>query len=221
MTRKMNALSLPAKRLFDLAVAGFGLLILAPVIVALGLTVRIKMGPPVIFRMQRPGKRCRPFILYKFRTMNDARSPEGELLPDGDRLTALGKFLRRWSLDELPQLWNVLRGEMSLVGPRPLLMEYLELYTPEQNRRHDVKPGITGWAQINGRNAIAWDEKLALDVWYVDHWNLLLDLRILLITIKKLFRPEGISAPSHATMPRLLAAAPVDNKPRMGKGKTA
>jgi lipopolysaccharide/colanic/teichoic acid biosynthesis glycosyltransferase len=190
------------KRGLDVAVSAMLLVTLAPVLLLVALLIRWNMGRAILFRHRRPGFHGRPFTLYKFRTMNDARGHDGHLLPDGQRLTALGKILRRASVDELPQLWNVLRGEMSLVGPRPLITEYLDYYTPEQARRHDVPPGITGWAQVNGRNAISWEEKFALDVWYVDHWSLRLDLRILLMTIWKVIRREGISAASCATMPR-------------------
>jgi len=159
------------------------------------------MGSPVLFRQVRPGLHRKPFVMYKFRTMRDLRDTEGRLLPDEMRLTRVGHILRATSLDELPELFNVLKGEMSLVGPRPLLMEYLELYTPEQARRHEVKPGITGWAQVNGRNAITWEEKFKLDVWYVDNWSLGLDLKILALTLIKVLKREGISADGHATMP--------------------
>jgi lipopolysaccharide/colanic/teichoic acid biosynthesis glycosyltransferase len=160
------------------------------------------MGRPVLFRQARPGLHGKPFVMYKFRTMRDLRDAEGNLLPDEARLTPFGRWLRTTSLDELPELVNVLRGEMSLVGPRPLLMEYLERYTPEQARRHEVKPGITGWAQIHGRNNLSWEERLRLDVWYVDHWSLWLDLKILWRTLWMVLRREGISAQGHATMPR-------------------
>ncbi|RAR27439.1 sugar transferase [Pseudomonas sp. MDMC224] len=163
--------------------------------------VRRNLGSPIFFTQMRPGLGGKPFVMYKFRTMSDARDSEGKLLPDDQRLTRFGKFLRSTSLDELPELWNVIKGEMSLVGPRPLLMKYLELYTPEQARRHEVKPGITGWAQVNGRNALTWEEKFKLDVWYVDNWTLTLDLRILWLTILKVVRRDGISAAGHATMP--------------------
>jgi len=163
--------------------------------------VLLTMGRPVLFRQQRPGLRGKPFTLYKFRTMRDARTASGELLPDDLRLTTFGKWLRSTSLDELPELFNVLKGEMSLVGPRPLLMEYLPRYSPEQARRHEVKPGITGWAQVNGRNALTWEEKFRMDVWYVDHWNLWLDMKIVLLTIWKVLKREGISAEGSATMP--------------------
>ncbi len=182
-----------------------GLLILtifSPVIVILSILVRIKLGSPIIFKQVRPGLNGCPFQMYKFRTMTDERDANGDLLPDAVRLTSFGRFLRSTSLDELPELWNVLKGEMSLVGPRPLLMEYLPRYTTEQARRHKVRPGITGWAQINGRNAIGWDEKFKLDVWYVDNQSLWLDLKILLLTVKKVFVREGISAEGEATMPK-------------------
>ena len=187
------------KRLFDLGTAGLGLLILSPLLLALAILVRIKHGPPVLFRQQRPGYKGIPFQVSKFRTMNDARGADGLLLPDAERLTPLGRFLRATSLDELPELANVLRGEMSLVGPRPLLMQYLERYSPEQMRRHDALPGVTGWAQINGRNALTWEEKFRLDVWYLDHWSFWLDIRILLLTFWKALTREGISQPGHAT----------------------
>jgi len=171
------------KRLFDLAVSALLLLLLSPVLLLLAVLIRLSMGSPVLFRQVRPGFQGRPFSVVKFRTMNHARDAAGELLSDRDRLTPLGRFLRRLSLDELPQLWNVLRGEMSLVGPRPLLMEYLDRYTPEQARRHDVRPGITGWAQVHGRNNLLFSRRLELDVWYVDHQSLALDARILLMTL--------------------------------------
>jgi sugar transferase EpsL len=165
----------------------------------LAIFVRIKHGRPVIFRQERPGYKGHSFFLYKFRSMSDARATDGSLLPDVERLTPFGKFLRASSLDELPELINVLRGEMSLVGPRPLLIKYLSLYTPDQIRRHDVLPGLTGWAQINGRNALAWEDRFRLDVWYVDHWSFWLDIRILLRTFWKALTREGISQPGHAT----------------------
>lgn len=193
--------SLWIKRLIDFFVAFIGLIILSPLLILIALLVRVNMGAPVLFRQVRPGLHSRPFILYKFRTMRDLRDDEGRLLPDEMRLTRLGRILRSTSLDELPELFNVLKGEMSLVGPRPLLMEYLNRYTPEQARRHEVKPGITGWAQVNGRNAITWEEKFKLDVWYVDNWNLGLDLKILGMTFIKVLKREGISAGGHATMP--------------------
>jgi lipopolysaccharide/colanic/teichoic acid biosynthesis glycosyltransferase len=190
------------KRLFDIFVAAVAVILLSPVIAAVALLVRIKLGKPVLFRQVRPGLHGQPFRLLKFRTMVDTVDSNGSPLPDAERLTAFGQFLRRWSLDELPELYNVLRGEMSLVGPRPLLMEYLLLYTAEQARRHDVRPGLTGWAQVNGRNAISWDEKFAFDLWYVDHASLSLDLKILWLTIRNVFTRHGISAEGEATMPR-------------------
>jgi lipopolysaccharide/colanic/teichoic acid biosynthesis glycosyltransferase len=190
------------KRLFDLIAASLGLLVLALPLLALAWQVRRKLGSPVLFTQVRPGLHGKPFRMVKFRTMTDARDASGALLPDAQRLTPFGRFLRASSLDELPELWNVLRGEMSLVGPRPLLMEYLPLYSPEQARRHEVRPGITGWAQVNGRNAIRWADKFALDIWYVDHRSLWLDVRILWLTIRKVLVRDGISAAGEATMPR-------------------
>ena len=190
------------KRLFDVVVAALTLLLLALPLVALASLVQRKLGSPVLFTQVRPGLHGKPFRMVKFRTMTDARDASGALLPDAQRLTPFGRFLRSSSLDELPELWNVLHGEMSLVGPRPLLMEYLPLYTPEQARRHEVRPGITGWAQVNGRNAISWADKFALDVWYVDHRSLWLDVRILWLTVRKVLVRDGISAAGEATMPR-------------------
>ncbi|QEY23636.1 sugar transferase [Neisseria animalis] len=189
------------KRLFDIIVSATALLLLAPLMLILACLIYQKLGSPVLFVQERPGKGGRPFKMYKFRSMRDAFDADGTPLPDGERLTAFGKKLRAASLDELPELWNVLKGDMSLVGPRPLLTAYLPLYSRFQARRHEVKPGITGWAQVNGRNAISWDEKFALDVWYVDNRSLLLDLKILLLTVKKVFAREGISATGEATMP--------------------
>ena len=180
------------KRLLDLALALPALVLLAPVIAVTALVVARRLGSPVLFRQQRPGFRGRPFTVFKFRTMTDARDAGGNLLPDIERLTPTGRFLRRTSLDELPQLWNVIRGDLSLVGPRPLLMDYLPNYTPEQARRHDVLPGITGWAQIHGRNALAFGARLELDVWYVDHWSLRLDLTILARTLGYVLRSRGV-----------------------------
>ena len=192
------------KRALDVTVSIVTLIILSPVMLVVGMLVRWQMGRPVVFRQQRPGYREVPFNALKFRSMTDQRDERGRLLPDTDRITRLGAFLRRSSLDELPQFWNVLRGDMSLVGPRPLLMQYLERYSPEQARRHLVPPGITGWTQINGRNDLAWEQKLALDVWYVDHWSLALDLRILTITVWKVLTGEGIAAEGSATMPEFM-----------------
>jgi lipopolysaccharide/colanic/teichoic acid biosynthesis glycosyltransferase len=190
------------KRLMDISGAMAGLLLLAPVIVLLSLLVRIKLGSPVLFRQTRPGRGGEAFQMAKFRTMTDSRDANGELLPDADRLTGFGQFLRSSSLDELPELWNVLKGDMSLVGPRPLLMEYLPLYSKRQARRHEVRPGVTGWAQINGRNSLSWDEKFELDVWYVENQTIWLDIKILLLTMWKVIRRDGISYGEEATMPR-------------------
>jgi sugar transferase EpsL len=189
-----------SKRLFDLVTTTIGLIIILPLMLVLSLLVWIFLGTPILFRQPRPGYKGQPFITYKFRTMTNHTGPDGKLLPDAERLPPFGRFLRSTSLDDLPQVFNVLRGEMSLVGPRPLLMQYLERYSPEQRRRHDVLPGITGWAQINGRNALDWDEKFRLDVWYVDHWSFWLDLKILFLTPWKVFTREGISQPGHVTV---------------------
>jgi len=199
-----------AKRMMDVVLSGTGLVALSPVIGTIALLVRWKLGKPVLFRQLRPGYKGKPFYLIKFRTMRDAFDAQGNLLPDAERMTSFGSFLRSTSLDELPELWNVLKGEMSLVGPRPLLMEYLPLYTPEQARRHDVKPGITGWVQVNGRNALSWEEKFKLDVWYVDNQSLWLDIRILLLTLKKVLLREGISAQGEATMPKFTGTPPAE-----------
>jgi len=197
-----NQRRLGAKRVFDVLVT----LVTAPVwgvvLAVVALVIRVLDGGPVLFRQTRPGYRGRPFDLVKFRSMSVERDPSGELLPDRDRITPTGAFLRKTSLDELPELLNVLKGEMSLVGPRPLLMEYLDRYTPEQRRRHDVPPGITGWAQVHGRNALSWDEKFALDIWYVDNHSLAVDLEILVMTVGQVLKREGISAEGHATMPK-------------------
>jgi len=190
------------KRRLDLVLSALGLLALALPLLLLIWQVRRKLGSPVFFRQVRPGLRGQPFQMVKFRTMTDARGPDGQLLPDSVRLTPFGRWLRATSLDELPELWNVLKGDMSLVGPRPLLMEYLPLYTPEQARRHEVRPGITGWAQVNGRNAIGWEDKFKLDLWYVDHRSLWLDIKILWLTVKKVLLRDGISAQGEATMPK-------------------
>jgi sugar transferase EpsL len=187
------------KRTLDLVLTAGALLPLSPLIAALALLVRTRLGTPVLFRQQRPGVNGRPFTLFKFRTMTDGCDVQGHLLPDVERLTPFGRFLRSTSLDELPELWNVLRGDMSLVGPRPLLMQYLDRYTPEQARRHEVRPGITGWAQVNGRNTLTWEQKFALDVWYVDHVSLALDVKIIALTISKIIKREGISEPGQAT----------------------
>lgn len=196
------------KRAFDVAVAGGALVTLSPVMLAIGVAIARDMGAPIIFRQKRPGKNGKLFNIWKFRTMRDATGPDGEPLPDAERITALGEFLRRSSLDELPELVNVLKGDMSLVGPRPLLPEYLPLYNETQARRHEVRPGITGLAQVNGRNAMSWEEKFEHDVWYVDHHNLAMDLNILVKTVMAVLRKEGISAEGHATMPRFTGSKP-------------
>ena len=188
-----------SKRIFDLIAVTLGLIVLSPFILLTALLVRLFLGTPILFRQQRPGYKGRPFFIYKFRTMTDASDSAGNLLPDAQRLPRLGHFLRALSLDELPELFNILRGEMSLVGPRPLLMEYLERYSPEQMRRHDAYPGLTGWAQIHGRNAITWPDKFRLDVWYVDNWSFWLDIKIILMTLWKVVKREGISQPGQAT----------------------
>ncbi len=189
-----------AKRAFDLAVTIPAIVVLAPLLAIIALLVRVRLGKPVLFVQPRPGRGGRSFWLMKFRTMTDARGADGELLPDEQRMTPFGRFLRSSSLDELPELWNVLRGDMSLVGPRPLLERYLPLYSPEQARRHAVRPGITGWAQVNGRNRAGWEDRFAMDVWYVDHATLPLDLRILLMTVVKVLRRDDINADGCATM---------------------
>jgi sugar transferase EpsL len=188
------------KRLFDLALTVPALIVLAPLLAVVALVARFKLGSPVLFCQERPGLGERVFLMRKFRSMTDARDANGELLPDAERLTAFGKFLRSTSLDELPELLNVLRGDMSLVGPRPLLVRYLDRYTPEQRRRHEVRPGLTGWAQANGRNALSWEDKFALDIWYVDNLGFWLDVKILLMTVAKMVHREGISQPGQATM---------------------
>jgi sugar transferase EpsL len=188
------------KRVFDFIVSLIALIILSPIILITALLIRLKIGSRVVFKQQRPGTNGNPFYVYKFRSMTDERDAKGELLSDDIRLTSFGKVLRKLSLDELPQLWNVLKGDMSFVGPRPLLMEYLDLYNEEQMRRHEVRPGITGWAQVNGRNAITWEKKFEYDVWYVENQSFLLDMKILLMTVMKVFKSEGISQDGQATM---------------------
>ncbi|MCM3111543.1 sugar transferase [Lederbergia lenta] len=188
------------KRLLDIICSIFLLILFFPLLLITGLLIKVILGGPILFKQQRPGLLARPFYLYKFRTMTDHRDQQGNLLPDKLRLTAFGVFLRKSSLDELPQLINVIKGDLSLVGPRPLLMDYLPLYTEEQSKRHLVRPGITGWAQVNGRNAISWERKFELDIWYVQHQSLLLDLKILLLTIKKVILSVGINQPGSATM---------------------
>jgi len=188
------------KRTIDILGSAFGLLLFSPVLVVVAAWVRLRLGSPILFRQVRPGLGGQPFQMLKFRTMLDAVDAAGQPLPDGERMTGLGRFLRSSSLDELPELWNVLKGDMSLVGPRPLLMEYLPLYSPQQARRHDVRPGVSGWAQINGRNSVSWDDKFAMDVWYVQNQSLLLDLQIIALTVIKVVKRDGISAAGEATV---------------------
>lgn len=202
------------KRIFDVSATLLGLFFIWPLLLVLALIVRIRLGSPVLFCQERPGLYGKPFFSYKFRTMTDERDTDGNLFPDEQRLTRFGKLLRGTSLDELPELINVLKGEMSLVGPRPLLMEYLPLYSPEQARRHMVRPGITGWAQVNGRNAISWEDKFHLDVWYVDHFSLSLDLKILARTLVKVLCREGISPDGHTTMPEFRGTFSGTNRER-------
>ncbi|PAR46631.1 sugar transferase [Vibrio metoecus] len=199
------------KRLFDFLVSLTALILLSPIIALVAWKIRKNLGSPLLFRQTRPGLNGKPFEMVKFRTMKDAVDEQGNLLPDSERMTPFGNKLRNSSLDELPELWNVLKGEMSLVGPRPLLMQYLTLYSPEQARRNEVRPGVTGWAQINGRNAISWEEKFKLDVWYVDNRSFWLDIKILLLTVKKVFVKEGISADGHVTI------APFTGQVKQGK----
>jgi len=194
------------KRLIDLTVSAIALILLAPLMATVAVLVWLTMGPPILFRQARAGYQGSPFTLFKFRTMRGARDAQRRLLPDKDRLTRVGIILRRFSLDELPQLWNVLIGEMSLVGPRPLLADYLPRYSPEQARRHEVKPGITGWAQVNGRNTLSWEQKFNLDLWYVDHWSLWLDLRIMFGTLWKALKRDGINQPGQATAEEFLGS---------------
>lgn len=192
------------KRILDIIISVMGLIILSPLLLFIGLAVLILHGSPIIFKQTRPGLHGKPFTIYKFRTMKNLYGPDGSPLPDVDRLTRFGNWLRSTSLDELPEFANILIGDMSLVGPRPLLLEYMDRYTPEQARRHEVRPGITGWAQVNGRNNLSWEEKFRLDVWYVDNWSLALDFRVLLMTVGKVLRREDISAEGCATMPEFL-----------------
>ena len=188
-----------SKRIFDLVVAVIGLIIISPLLLVLAVLVWIFHGVPILFRQDRAGYKGRSFVVYKFRSMTNRTGPDGKLLPDLERITPFGRFLRSTSLDDLPQLFNVLRGEMSLVGPRPLFLLYLDRYSSEEMRRHDRYPGLTGWAQVNGRNALTWEEKFRLDLWYVDHWSLWLDIKILLMTVRAVLKREGISQPGHAT----------------------
>lgn len=192
------------KRLLDVFAALTGLIILSPVILGTAAAIRWRMGSPILFVQERPGLNGRPFGMLKFRTMRDASDHAGNSLADAERITPLGQFLRSASLDELPGLWNVLKGDMSLVGPRPLLMEYLPLYSAEQARRHDVKPGITGWAQVNGRNALSWEQKFALDLWYVDNHSVVLDIKIICLTLAKVLKRDGIAAEGEVTMPKFV-----------------
>jgi lipopolysaccharide/colanic/teichoic acid biosynthesis glycosyltransferase len=200
MERKPSFYESCIKRLMDLVLSGFALILLSPVLLVTAILVRTKLGSPVIFKQERPGRNGEIFSLYKFRSMTDQKDEAGNLLPDSVRLTGFGKKLRSTSLDELPELWNIFRGDMSIVGPRPLLVKYLPLYNEEQRHRHDVRLGLTGWAQINGRNTISWEEKFKLDCWYVEHISLLLDLKIIFMTALKVFRREGISSETAATM---------------------
>jgi lipopolysaccharide/colanic/teichoic acid biosynthesis glycosyltransferase len=196
----------PLKRILDIYLSSLALILLSPIILLTAIVVALSMGTPVIFKQMRPGYKGKPFTIYKFRTMKDAYDETGKPLPDDQRLTKFGSFMRASSLDELPELLNVLKGEMSLVGPRPLRMDYLALYSPEQAKRHDVMPGVTGWAQINGRNSISWDEKFKLDVWYVNHHTIGLDLKIMALTFLKVFKREDISAEGHVTMPDFMGS---------------
>lgn len=197
------------KRLFDILFASLTFILLFPVLLLIAVLIRLTLGSPIFFCQERPGLYGKPFTLYKFRTMNDARDKLGNLLPDAERLTSFSRFLRSTSLDELPEFINVLKGEMSIVGPRPLLMQYLPRYTPEQARRHEVKTGITGWAQVNGRNAISWEQRFALDVWYVDHISFWLDLKILARTVEVVLKRRGITQPGHATISEFIESKDV------------
>jgi len=204
MERMENRRNDPEKRMFDLLITGLLLVVFAPLLIAIALLVRWILGSPILFKQIRPGLHGNPFTIYKFRSMVDAHDQEGNPLPDEERLPTFGKFLRSSSLDELPELVNIMKGEMSLVGPRPLLTIYLDRYSHEQARRHDVPPGITGWAQVNGRNAISWEDKFKLDVWYVDHWSLWLDIKILWMTAIQVLKRDGISTEGHCTAPEFL-----------------
>jgi lipopolysaccharide/colanic/teichoic acid biosynthesis glycosyltransferase len=209
---RQSGAPLLAKVVVDKLASTLGLLVLGPVLLVAAVAVRLTLGAPVFFVQVRPGRGAKPLRLIKFRTMTDARGPNGLPLPDAVRLTSLGRLLRATSVDELPQLWNVFRGDLSLVGPRPLLMEYLPRYTPEQARRHEVLPGITGWAQVNGRNALSWEEKFALDVWYVDNWSVGLDARIMFRTFWAVLRRSGVSSGEHATMPEFMGTDAADRE---------
>lgn len=212
MTTKSTFYRCYGKRWLDILIAVPGLILLSPIIACIAILVRVKLGRPVLFRQQRPGLHGYPFYMAKFRSMTDARDSTGKLLPDEERLTSFGRLLRSTSLDELPELWNVVVGDMSLVGPRPLLMQYLSRYTIEQMRRHDTRPGITGWAQVNGRNALSWEDKFELDVWYVDHLSWLLDLKIMLMTFHRIVKREGISQTGQATAAEFMGSAFLDHK---------
>ncbi len=200
------------KRLIDIVVSSLSLVLLGPVLLILAMIIHMKFGSPVLFRQGRPGLGGKGFFIYKFRTMTDARDDDGKLLPDAERLPAFGRFLRSASLDELPELFNVLKGDMSIVGPRPLMMKYLDRYTPEQARRHEVRPGITGWAQVNGRNAVCWEDRFKLDVWYVDNWSLWLDLKILLKTVWMVVKREDITQQGRVTMDEFMGTAQAKEK---------
>lgn len=202
MVRRLTRTRCALKRAFDIVVGSVALIVFSPLMALIALLVRLDVGRPVFFTQIRPGRHGLPFLMYKFRTMREANGPDGRPLPDFARLTRIGTFLRAASLDELPELVNVLRGEMSLVGPRPLLPDYLPLYSPDQRRRHDMRPGMTGWAQVNGRNSLSWEERFALDIWYVDNWSFWLDVQILVLTVVRVLRPEGVSEPGEATMSR-------------------
>jgi len=197
------------KRVFDLSIVLISLILLSPLLLAIATIVRFKLGSPVFFHQQRPGMNGKPFIILKFRTMEDLRDQKGQLLSDTERTTYFGRFLRSTSLDELPELFNILKGDMSFVGPRPLLMKYLPLYTPEQARRHEVKPGITGWAQVNGRNTINWEKKFRYDIWYVDNCSMWLDITILFLTILKVIKREGVSQEGHISMDEFMGSEPL------------
>lgn len=204
------------KRLLDLGLSLLGLVVLSPVLLMTWILVRVKLGSPAIYTQERPGKNGKIFTLYKFRTMTDSVDENGNIKPDEERMTVFGRKLRSTSLDELPELWNIFRGDMSLVGPRPLLVRYLDRYTAEQARRHDVRPGLTGWAQVNGRNAISWEQRFEMDVWYVDNWSLLLDLKIIVKTFATVFKREGISKAGEATMTEFMGSREVSTESENG-----
>lgn len=207
---KINIMCHFTKRLFDIISSAAGLIVISPLLIVLAILVRLKLGSPVLFRQQRPGLGGKAFVIYKFRTMTDQRDASGNLLPDSQRLPASGRFLRSTSFDELPELLNVLKGDMSIVGPRPLMMKYLGRYSPEQARRHEVKPGITGWAQVNGRNTISWEDKFKLDVWYVDNWTFWLDMKIILRSVLMVIAKKGINQQGRATMDEFMGTRPND-----------